>query len=213
MDVEERPESHSIPLLLYCTTCSSTSCSSTSHDTPGPVNAATRAGPMIRCANSRPKASSATRKSSRPSPTRGFEPDRIATSPYTRCRQTAEIIANHVARQTDRSTNSKHSSPAPNSNRFSIGRATREDDDEPLLGRPQPRRRTPRRRPHRRRHGAHPLRQRRHRRDQLRGRYRSRQWRALLARNRQEPRAMKPRSLTRSSFKTGRMNRTLARAG
>ena len=28
---------------------------------------------------------------------RGFEPDRIATSPYTRCRQTAEIIAKHTA--------------------------------------------------------------------------------------------------------------------
>src|SRR3954447_13067351 len=26
---------------------------------------------------------------------RGFRPDRIATSPYTRCRQTAEIIAKH----------------------------------------------------------------------------------------------------------------------
>ncbi len=28
---------------------------------------------------------------------RGFQPDRIATSPYARCRQTAEIIAAHVA--------------------------------------------------------------------------------------------------------------------
>jgi phosphohistidine phosphatase len=28
---------------------------------------------------------------------RGFEPARIATSPYTRCRQTAEIIARHVS--------------------------------------------------------------------------------------------------------------------
>jgi phosphohistidine phosphatase len=28
---------------------------------------------------------------------RGFEPARIATSPYTRCRQTAEIIAEHVS--------------------------------------------------------------------------------------------------------------------
>ncbi len=28
---------------------------------------------------------------------RGFEPARIATSPYTRCRQTADIIAKHVA--------------------------------------------------------------------------------------------------------------------
>lgn len=28
---------------------------------------------------------------------RGFSPQRIATSPYTRCRQTAEIIAAHVA--------------------------------------------------------------------------------------------------------------------
>src|SRR6478752_9312476 len=28
---------------------------------------------------------------------RGFSPDRIATSPYTRCRQTADIIAKHVA--------------------------------------------------------------------------------------------------------------------
>ncbi|HVT28330.1 MAG TPA: histidine phosphatase family protein [Lacipirellulaceae bacterium] len=27
---------------------------------------------------------------------RGFQPERIATSPYTRCRQTAEIIAKHV---------------------------------------------------------------------------------------------------------------------
>jgi phosphohistidine phosphatase len=27
---------------------------------------------------------------------RGFEPARIATSPYTRCRQTADIIAEHV---------------------------------------------------------------------------------------------------------------------
>ena len=27
---------------------------------------------------------------------RGFEPARIATSPYTRCRQTAEITAKHV---------------------------------------------------------------------------------------------------------------------
>jgi phosphohistidine phosphatase len=27
---------------------------------------------------------------------RGFRPDRIATSPYTRCRQTAEIIAEHI---------------------------------------------------------------------------------------------------------------------
>jgi phosphohistidine phosphatase len=27
---------------------------------------------------------------------RGFEPERIATSPYTRCRQTADIIAKHV---------------------------------------------------------------------------------------------------------------------
>jgi len=26
----------------------------------------------------------------------GFDPDRIATSPYTRCRQTAELIAKHV---------------------------------------------------------------------------------------------------------------------
>jgi phosphohistidine phosphatase len=29
--------------------------------------------------------------------TRGFEPRRIATSPYIRCRQTADIIAKHVA--------------------------------------------------------------------------------------------------------------------
>lgn len=28
---------------------------------------------------------------------RGFQPERIATSPYTRCRQTAEIIAGHVS--------------------------------------------------------------------------------------------------------------------
>jgi len=28
---------------------------------------------------------------------RGFNPERIATSPYTRCRQTAEIIVGHVA--------------------------------------------------------------------------------------------------------------------
>jgi phosphohistidine phosphatase len=28
---------------------------------------------------------------------RGFSPQRIVTSPYTRCRQTAEIIAKHVA--------------------------------------------------------------------------------------------------------------------
>jgi phosphohistidine phosphatase SixA len=28
---------------------------------------------------------------------RGFEPERIATSPYTRCRQTADIIAEHIA--------------------------------------------------------------------------------------------------------------------
>jgi phosphohistidine phosphatase len=28
---------------------------------------------------------------------RGFQPERIATSPYTRCRQTADIIASHVA--------------------------------------------------------------------------------------------------------------------
>lgn len=28
---------------------------------------------------------------------RGFEPERIATSPYTRCRQTAEIIAKFIA--------------------------------------------------------------------------------------------------------------------
>jgi phosphohistidine phosphatase len=28
---------------------------------------------------------------------RGFSPDRIATSPYTRCRQTAEIITSHVS--------------------------------------------------------------------------------------------------------------------
>ena len=28
---------------------------------------------------------------------RGFDPARVATSPYTRCRQTAEIIAKHVA--------------------------------------------------------------------------------------------------------------------
>jgi len=28
---------------------------------------------------------------------RGFAPERIATSPYARCRQTAEIIAKHVA--------------------------------------------------------------------------------------------------------------------
>lgn len=28
---------------------------------------------------------------------RGFEPQRIATSPYTRCRQTADIIAKHIA--------------------------------------------------------------------------------------------------------------------
>jgi len=28
---------------------------------------------------------------------RGFKPERIATSPYVRCRQTAEIIAKHVA--------------------------------------------------------------------------------------------------------------------
>jgi phosphohistidine phosphatase len=27
---------------------------------------------------------------------RGFDPDRIATSPYTRCRQTADLIAKHV---------------------------------------------------------------------------------------------------------------------
>ena len=27
---------------------------------------------------------------------RGFKPDRIATSPYTRCRQTADIIAEHI---------------------------------------------------------------------------------------------------------------------
>ena len=32
---------------------------------------------------------------------RGFNPDRIATSPYTRCRQTAEIIAKHVASNPD----------------------------------------------------------------------------------------------------------------
>src|SRR3954454_1588919 len=28
---------------------------------------------------------------------RGFRPDRVATSPYTRCRQTADIIASHVS--------------------------------------------------------------------------------------------------------------------
>src|SRR6476620_3433684 len=28
---------------------------------------------------------------------RGFDPERIATSPYARCRQTAEIIASHAA--------------------------------------------------------------------------------------------------------------------
>jgi phosphohistidine phosphatase len=28
---------------------------------------------------------------------RGFKPDRIVTSPYTRCRQTADIIARHIA--------------------------------------------------------------------------------------------------------------------
>ena len=28
---------------------------------------------------------------------RGFNPERIATSPYTRCRQTADIIARYVA--------------------------------------------------------------------------------------------------------------------
>jgi phosphohistidine phosphatase len=28
---------------------------------------------------------------------RGFKPERIATSPYTRCRQTADIIARHIA--------------------------------------------------------------------------------------------------------------------
>jgi phosphohistidine phosphatase len=28
---------------------------------------------------------------------RGFQPERIATSPYTRCRQTADIVAKHVA--------------------------------------------------------------------------------------------------------------------
>src|SRR6188768_3365227 len=28
---------------------------------------------------------------------RGFNPERIATSPYTRCRQTAEIIASYAA--------------------------------------------------------------------------------------------------------------------
>src|SRR3954471_21323552 len=27
----------------------------------------------------------------------GFSPHRIATSPYTRCRQTADIVASHVA--------------------------------------------------------------------------------------------------------------------
>src|SRR6188768_307751 len=27
----------------------------------------------------------------------GFDPDRIATSPYTRCRQTADLIAKHIA--------------------------------------------------------------------------------------------------------------------
>lgn len=30
---------------------------------------------------------------------RGFEPDIVATSPYVRCRQTAEIIAQHTPRQ------------------------------------------------------------------------------------------------------------------
>jgi phosphohistidine phosphatase SixA len=30
---------------------------------------------------------------------RGFNPDRIATSPYTRCRQTADIIAKYTANQ------------------------------------------------------------------------------------------------------------------
>jgi phosphohistidine phosphatase len=30
---------------------------------------------------------------------RGFEPERIATSPYTRCRQTADLIAKHVKGQ------------------------------------------------------------------------------------------------------------------
>jgi phosphohistidine phosphatase len=30
---------------------------------------------------------------------RGFEPERIATSPYTRCRQTADIIAKYVTGQ------------------------------------------------------------------------------------------------------------------
>jgi phosphohistidine phosphatase len=30
---------------------------------------------------------------------RGFEPGRIATSPYTRCRQTADIVAKHVDRR------------------------------------------------------------------------------------------------------------------
>ncbi|MEX0613785.1 MAG: histidine phosphatase family protein [Pirellulales bacterium] len=32
---------------------------------------------------------------------RGFEPARIATSPYTRCRQTAEIIAQHAKSKPD----------------------------------------------------------------------------------------------------------------
>jgi phosphohistidine phosphatase len=30
---------------------------------------------------------------------RGFQPERIATSPYTRCRQTADVIAKHVSGQ------------------------------------------------------------------------------------------------------------------
>ena len=68
---------------------------------------------------------------------RGFEPERIATSPYTRCRQTAEIIAQLVAGK-PKIDELEASSPAPRWSHSSIGRQPRRS--RCVLGRPQPRR-------------------------------------------------------------------------
>ena len=60
-------------------------------------NAGIRGGRMIRFVSLRRMGSSGIAKVLKALAGRGFRPERIATSPYVRCRQTADLIAEQVA--------------------------------------------------------------------------------------------------------------------
>ena len=97
---------------------------------------------------------------------RGFAPQRIATSPFARCRQTAELIAKRVPgnptiEELEDLEPGSYLEPA-------LEWTNAQGGARRLLGGPQPRLGTLHRDPHRRRVGPHPFRQGRRRRDRVR---------------------------------------------